>query len=89
MTNNEDADVFELMPNEVIEIKDRILNEVEMEETSKIVMALMSALIEVIVRTGPSKSSALETVAGISISMAESIKACDAARMCNWNDSVQ
>jgi len=89
MNDNDENDMYELMPDEILKIKDRILDEIGIEETSKIIMALMSAMIEVIVRTGPSKSSAMETVAGISISMAESIKACDSAGMCNWSESVQ
>lgn len=87
-TANENL-MYELMPDNVLEVKDRILEEVEGESTQIIIMALMSAIIEVIVRTGPSRDSAMETVSGITLSMAASINACDEAGMCNWNDSIQ
>lgn len=87
-TTNEEA-AYEMMPDAVLEVKDRILEEMEGEATHIIIMALMSSIIEVIVRTAPSKESALETTGGIALSMAASINACDEARMCNWSDPVQ
>jgi hypothetical protein len=89
MNNSENKHQFEDMPSNILDIKDRILEEIGMEETSKIIMSLMSALTEVMVRTAPSMASALETVDGLSISMTESIKACDSAGICNWSDRVQ
>lgn len=80
---------FALMPKEIIEVKDRILDELEGDSTATIIMALMSTLIEVIVRTAPSKESALETINHMSISMIASVKACDDAGLCEWNTKRQ
>jgi hypothetical protein len=73
------------IPQYVIEMKDRLLKEVEDEKTGTIILALMSTLIEVIVTTAPSLESALETTNHLGASMTESIKACDHAGLCNWN----
>ena len=89
MNTTEEELSYEMMPDDVLEVKDSILESVEGERTHIIIMALMSAIIEVIVRTAPSKESALETTGGIALSMAASINACDEARMANWSDPVQ
>ena len=89
MNTTEEELSYEMMPDDVLEVKDSILENVEGERTHIIIMALMSAIIEVIVRTAPSKESALETTGGIALSMAASINACDEARMANWSDPVQ
>lgn len=89
MNTTEEELSYEMMPDDVLEVKDSILEGVEGERTHIIIMALMSAIIEVIVRTAPSKESALETTGGIALSMAASINACDEARMANWSDPVQ
>jgi hypothetical protein len=73
------------IPQYVIEMKDRLLKEVEDEKTGTIILALMSTLIEVIVTTAPSLESAIETTNHLGASMTESIKACDHAGLCNWN----
>lgn len=80
---------LELVPDNVLEIKNRILNEIQEEQTGLVVMALMSAMVEVIVTTGPSLDIALKTVANLAVSIAESIKACDEAKLCNWNETLQ
>jgi hypothetical protein len=73
------------IPQNVIEMKDRLLKEMEEENTGTIILALMSSLIEVIVTTAPSLESALATTNHLGASMTESIKACDHAGLCNWN----
>ena len=80
---------LELVPDNVLEIKNRILNEIQEEQTNFVVMALMSAMVEVIVTTGPNLDAALKTVAHMAVSLAESIKACDEAKLCNWNETLQ
>lgn len=89
MTDTDDEVMYELMSEEVLKIKDQILHNLAGETTQDVIMSLMSAMIEVVVTTGPSKESALETVAAIAVSMAASIKACDEVGMCNWNDRLQ
>jgi hypothetical protein len=84
-----DESQYELMPDEIIAIKDHILSEVGGKQTEQIIMALMSALIEVMVKTAPNKESALETVVQIALSMTASINACDEANICIWNETIQ
>lgn len=85
---NEETE-FELAPETVLEIKDRLLKQIEEEDTGQILMGLMAAMVEVIVTTGPNLEGALHAVANISVSMAESIKCCDEAGLCNWNSTRQ
>jgi hypothetical protein len=89
MTDSILEDNYEMMPDDVLKIKDKILDELGGERTHIIIMALMSALIEVIIRTAPSKESAIETSAGIALSMGASIRACDEAGMANWSEPLQ
>jgi len=85
---NEETE-FELAPETVLEIKDRLLKQIEEEDTGQILMGLMAAMVEVIVTTGPNLEGALYAVANISVSMGASIKACDEAGLCNWNSTRQ
>lgn len=80
---------LEMVPENVLEIKNRILSEIQQEQTGLVIMALMSAMVEVIVTTGPNLDAALKTVAHMAVSLAESIKACDEAKLCNWNETLQ
>lgn len=89
MKNVYDENQYELMPDEVLKIKDQILEVLTQQQTPNVIMALMSAMIEVMVTTGPSKQSAIDTVAQIALSMTASINACDEVGMCNWNDRLQ
>jgi hypothetical protein len=89
MTDTDLGDMYETMPDEVLKVKDEILDDLGGERTHVVIMALMSALIEVIIRTAPSKECAIETSAGIALSMEASIRACDEAGAANWSDSVQ
>lgn len=84
-----DHDRFELVPESVIKLKDNILKELEAENTGVVIMALMSSLVEVMVTVGPSLDQVLQTVEQLKSSMEASIKACDAAGLCNWNETRQ
>jgi hypothetical protein len=84
-----DHDRFELVPESVIKLKDNILKELEAENTGVVVMALMSSLVEVMVTAGPSLDQVLQTVEQLKSSMEASIKACDEAGFCNWNETRQ
>jgi len=84
-----DKSKYEQIPDEVVVIKDHILSEIGEEQTFVIMMALMSALIEVMIKTAPNKETALETVVEIALSMTASINACDEAKLCGWNETVQ
>ena len=84
-----DESQYELMPDEILAIKDHILAEVGGKRTEQIIMALMSALIEVMIKTAPNKESALDTVVQIALSMSASINACDEANICIWNETIQ
>jgi len=84
-----DENEYAKIPQNVIELKDRLLKEVEDERTGTIILALMSSLIEVIVTTAPSLESAIETTDHLGASMTASIKACDHAGLCNWSGNRQ
>jgi hypothetical protein len=84
-----DEDYFEVVPDDVIKLKDNILHELEAQSTGVVIMSLMSALIEVIVTTGPNLDLCLKTVDHLKRSMEASIKACDEAGLCNWNETRQ
>lgn len=84
-----DDDRFEVIPENVIKLKDNLLLELEAENTGVVIMSLMSALVEVIVTTGPDLEKVLETVEHLKLSMEASIKACDAAGLCNWSKTRQ
>jgi len=84
-----DDDVYEPIPEDVIRLKDDILGAIEATRTDKVIMSLMSALVEVIATTGPSLEHALQTIDHLKISMSASLKACDQAGVCNWNKNHQ
>jgi hypothetical protein len=84
-----DDDEYEVIPQTVVEMKDRILKEIEEEKTGTVILALMSSLVEVIVTTAPSLDAAIGTTDHLARSIAASIKACDYAGLCNWNGTHQ
>lgn len=89
MSDHKEDDLYDDVPEYIFRINDKILSAVHGEKTADIIMALMSTLSEVMIRTAPSKASALETTAGIALSMAASIHECDHQGICNWNDRLQ
>jgi hypothetical protein len=89
MTEHREDDLYDDVPDHVLRINDKILSAVQGEKTADIIMSLMSTLSEVMIRTAPSKASALETAAGIALSIVASIHECDHQGICNWNDRLQ
>ena len=84
-----DDDQYEPIPEDIIRLKDDILGSIEAMRTDKVIMALMSSLVEVIAVTAPSLEHALETIEHLKVSMSASLKACDRENVCNWNKNHQ
>jgi hypothetical protein len=89
MRDDTEDDLYDDVPEYIFRINDKILSAVQGEKTADIIMSLMSTLSEIMIRTAPSKASALETTAGIALSIAASINESDNQGMCNWNDRLQ
>lgn len=76
---------YKIATDEIIEIKDDLIDVLEGETSETGIHALTCAMAEIIAQAAPSLESAMEAIASITLSLGATLHAFNEEKICPWN----